>query len=100
MEKMKSTEKIVLEVLQESPLSRKDDCVLMWWVCYKINQDILGIPFGEVMLLHKKYGLPNLKTIERARRRIQKKHPELIDPETDAIRTEEMEKYRAYAGML
>lgn len=97
MAKLNSTEKIVLTVLEESPLARQDDYILFCRVCEKLTPDIMNYPFWLVLANHKLHKLPNWKTIERCRRKIQANRPDLANPKTVAKREKEEKEYRAYA---
>ncbi len=97
MAKLKSTEKIVLTVLEESTQARQDDYVLMFLVCEKLNKDILDKPFGMAMYNHKILNMPNWETVTRCRRKIQAERPDLANPKTVEKRKKEEEEYRAYA---
>lgn len=97
MSKLNTIEKVVLEALEEYPSTRKDDYLLMYFVCSKLCKQIFSHPFGYVLLEHKELKLPNWKSIERARRKIQAKRPDLKDSETAKIRAEEEEVYIEYA---
>lgn len=97
MAQLKSMEKIVYEVLNFSPLARKDDYVLMWLVCEKLTPDLCNKPFGDVMYNHKDFKLPNWETVTRCRRKLQEKHPELRNPKTATYREVERRDYVAYS---
>lgn len=97
MAKLQTMEKVVLEILEQSPAARKDDFVLMWLVCQKTKPEICEMRFADVMYHHKTYGLPNWKTVERCRRKVFEKRPDLIPPETAKRRHKEEEEYIAYS---
>lgn len=97
MAKLNTMESIVVQVLEESPLSRADDYVLMWLVCEKVKPEIGHIPFSTVLYHHKSLGLPNWETVTRCRRKIQEKRPDLVNPEKARIRAAEETAYREYA---
>ena len=97
MAKLQTVEKIVLQVLEDCPAARKDDFVLMYQVCLKTVANVNVISFVEAMLFHKEFGIPNWKTIERARRKIQAQRPDLVDPETAEVRKEEEYEYIEYS---
>ena len=97
MARIKSTEKIVLQVLEESPAARGDDYILMWLVCQKTKPELCEKPFADVLYHHNSLGLPNWETVTRCRRKIQEKRPDLVAPETARKRRKEEEDYRAYA---
>lgn len=97
MPKFQSMEKIVSEVLEGNLQARKDDYVLMLCVCEKICPEILNYPFWVVMKNHYTNKLPNFKTVERCRRKLQGKYPDLVSSETAKNRRKEEEQYREYA---
>ena len=97
MSKLYTMEKVVLEVLEQSIVARMDDYVLMYLVCEKINPDACDLPFGMALYHHRNYCIPNWKTIERCRRKIQRKRPDLVAPEIARKRYYEEETYKEYA---
>lgn len=97
MAKLQTMEKVVLQVLEEVPEARKDDHMLMYSVCRKLNKELLTYTFGAVMYHHAGFGLPNWETVTRCRRKLQAKFPYLKDPEMAVIRDKEQEEYREYA---
>lgn len=99
MAKLQTIEKVVLEVLETYPNARKDDYVLMYFVCRRMCKNSISHPFGSVLLDHKELNVPNWKSIERARRKIQASRPDLVNAETAAIRYEEEKEYIDYALM-
>lgn len=97
MAKLQTIENIVLELLETYPSTRKDDYILMYFVCQKMCKKALSYPFGSALLDHQELKLPNWKSIERARRKIQRKRPDLVDDKTAIIRCEEEQAYIEYA---
>lgn len=97
MAKLHTMETLVLEILEQSPAARSDDCVLMWLVCDKTKPEIVEKPFADVLYNHKSLGLPNWETVTRCRRKIQEKRPDLVPAETARKRRKEEEEYREYA---
>lgn len=98
MAKLYTTEKLVLEVLEETPATRSDDYVLMYYVCLKVcPESISSLPFGAAMLFHKLHNIPNWETVTRCRRKIQEKRPDLVSPEAAKKRHKEEAEYREYA---
>ncbi len=87
----------VLRALIDNPETRKDDMILTAEI---INNTELNISNGKKDYIIKicrnwsELGLPNIKTIERHRRKEQSLHPELIDRETELKRREEEKIYR------
>lgn len=97
MASFQTIENVVLEVLETYPNARKDDYVLMYFVCRKMCKNSISCPFGSVLLDHKELRIPNWKSVERARRKIQRKRPDLVDDKTAAVREEEEQAYIEYA---
>lgn len=73
----RAVQNIVLETLKENPITRGDDFLLIYCVYKKINKDVTTMDFSEVMINHKKHGLPSFHTVSRARRKLFEKYPEL-----------------------
>ena len=94
--KLKNLEKIVEEILRNDELSRKDDCYLILEVIRKIFPFEVGKTFAQVMFNAKSKGI-SFESITRARRKVQRKYPELKDEETAELRNAEQEEYREYA---
>lgn len=97
MSKLETMEKVVLSVLEQSYSARKDDFVLLYLVCEKLNPRLSELPFSRVLYHHKDYKVPNWKTVERCRRKVFNKRPDLIPPEAAKKRRKEEEEYREYA---
>lgn len=64
----------VERILIEQPKTRDSDAELYIALCLEINGEALNRPFKEVMLHRKAYGLPNEKSVERVRRKVQEKN--------------------------
>lgn len=92
----KHVESIVEQILKEEPSTRNDDYELMAEYCFRVCPEILDMPFRYVFLGHKTLSLPNFKTIERARRKIQAKFPELISERTKKQRKKLETEYKNY----
>lgn len=98
MSRLQSVEKVVLQVLEEVPLAREDDYVLMYYVCLRLNKiDLLDTTFFDALLHHKQYDMPNWESVTRARRKVQEKRPDLVSPQKAKKRHEEEKVYREYA---
>lgn len=98
VEKLKALEELVKEVLEESVSARKNDCILEYLVCKKLGlNQLLNIPYGIVLWNYRMLNKPNSKSIERCRRRVQAKYPELKEIDTEKARAREEERYRLYA---
>ncbi len=91
--KQKQVEADVKAILEDHADARGDDHVLYYW--YATGKCF--VPFSTAFILHKKLGLTSLEGISRARRRVQKKYPELrSDTETEAARNREEEEFHEY----
>lgn len=97
VEKLRNIENIVKTILEEKPETRGDDYLLYYEVMKKYNGDLLSLPFGGVLMHHDDLGVPNIKSVERARRKAQEKHPELLSEEKKKKRAEEEQAYIEYA---
>ena len=98
MNKLETTAALVKRVLTEKPATRNDDNLLYFEVCQECNPTVAYFPFGTVLPYAKEYDLPSYKSVERARRKIQRAYPELAsDKQIKAARTEEEAKYKAFA---
>ena len=96
MSKLHTMEKIVLQILQEKPQSRKNDYLLWLYLCEVECPHLMNFPFWVVLQNHS-FELPNIKSVERARRKIQEKHPELKSFNTVINRRKEEELYKEYS---
>lgn len=94
--KLRNLEKVVEEILRNDELSRKDDCYLILEVIRKMYPFEVGKTFADVMFNAKSKGI-SFESITRARRKVQRKYPELKDEEVAEIRNAEQEEYREYA---
>lgn len=98
MKDIKTTESIVKELLTDSELARNNDDYLTLRVYGRIKPDVLTSPLEYVLTNRKALGLPSLKSIERARRKLQREFPELsANGIVEAYRQQNENDYRAYA---
>lgn len=95
-EKIKNIEKVVEKILREDELAQKDDCYLIFRVIQQIYPTEVSKTFTEVMFNAKNKGIV-FESITRARRKLQKKYPELKDKETAEIRQAEEKEYIEYS---
>lgn len=93
MEKLKTVESYVTKELTENYQSRRNDNELFIGVLRRIGANT-NRPFQELL---RDKSLPSLKTIERARRKVQEKNPALKDAATAAYRKDEEGKYIQYS---
>lgn len=94
--KLEKIEDKVKEILIKEPVTRKDDCFLIFKYIEKCYPRESIKSFEQVMKNGKENGIC-FESITRARRRIQAKHPELADKETKTARNLEQSQYREYA---
>lgn len=98
MEKLKTTEKKVKDVLERFPMTRNSDDLLYATVCMEIDSHAAGMPFWYVMQHRKEFGFPNIKSVERSRRKIAKAYPELAGTDkTEGFRKIQEQTFREYA---
>lgn len=97
MEKLKTLEKVVLEALEEVSEARGDDFILLLEVCRRKELNLAGLDFKTAMEYHRQFGIPNWKSVERARRKIQAARPDLISPEAAKKRRKAENTYKEYA---
>ena len=95
MARIAKVQQIVHNILIDKPETRADDFILSLEV-YK-NFVSVEMSLETVFAYHIEFGLPSFASIVRARRKLQKKYPELVNKETAEIRAQEEEEYRAYA---
>lgn len=95
---MKKTEAMVLDVLQRFPQTRNSDDLLYMQVCMEIDSHGAGMPFWYVLQHRTEFGFPAYKSVERYRRMMQKKFPELAaNKEIEDFRAEKEQEFREYA---
>ena len=89
---------LVKAILEECPETRNSDDLLYLKVCQYFNPSIGMFPFGTVIANLKIYDLPNIKSVERARRKIQAEHPELAAKQNvKDKRTKAEQDYKSFA---
>ena len=96
MKELKRTSQIVLKLLKEDVLTRKDDNYLI----KRVNETI--VPGSSEMTLNQVLGLitqkqlPCFESIRRSRQKMQEKYSELNDIDTVIHRTDKEEEYREF----
>lgn len=95
---LKTITAIVKDILVNDPQSRNSDEYLYYKVCQKVGGRFVTLPFWQVVVNRKKYGLPSYETVGRARRKLQETHPELAGNSTvEAHRMLNEEVFKDYA---
>ena len=89
------TEKRVKGILEQVSATRSDDWFLLvtYWHRYAPE----GVSLMDFYRTPWKYKAPTHTCIERCRRKVQEKYPELKDEEAAKARKEERLKYEEYA---
>lgn len=91
-----NSEKIVERILEDMPITRKNDNLLFIEYWRRVAPDVSFIDFYKDPF---KYKGVQYKSVERNRRKIQSRRPELEDPKTVIIRAgQEMEYYQYGIG--
>jgi hypothetical protein len=96
VEKLKKLENVIKPILENQPQTREDDFLLYAEVIKEYYPDLLNITTGTFLVSHKFLNVPNIKSVERARRKIQEKHPELATERAKRKRATEQEAYMQY----
>jgi hypothetical protein len=91
---MDIAEAIVYELLKEKPITRTDDQWLYIAYWSKTRPDVSFIDFFKN---YKRYKAKSYKSLERARRKVQAKYPELAEPYVQEKRYELEKEYEEYA---
>ena len=94
--KLQHIEYYVIQALEEKPLTRQNDFVLYGAVLKRMGVDIM-LPLAELFGNSKKYNLPAMESVTRARRKLQEQRPELCDTKTVLFRQEKINDYIDYA---
>ena len=89
-------ETVVTEILEENELARNDDVILYVEVCKRFCPKALNLPFIYAMQNHNEL-LPNMKSVERARRKAQERRPDLESDRAKKKREKEQAAYVEYA---
>lgn len=92
----KNVELVVEKILRDVPSTRDDDYELITEYYSRSCPEILDMPFRYVFLGHKTLEVPNFKSIERARRKVQAKFPELVSRKVKEKRKKLENEYKNY----
>lgn len=100
IKKKKKAEAIVEDILEQEPATRKSDNTLSVRYYQLLEpKNTLGskVDFMTFFESPKKYNGFDYKTLERARRKIQERRPELKDSKVKELRVEQEEAFKEYA---
>lgn len=89
-------ENVVYTVLSRSKESRKDDFILVLEVIREYCPPLIDMKIKDILMEHKELGLPSFESITRARRKVQKEYPELIDYDTKKRREQLKKEFKNY----
>lgn len=95
MARISKVQPIVHKALVYRPETRADDYILVLEVYKHFISAEMSL--NTVLEHHIELGLPSFASILRARRKLQRKHPELVNDTMAEIREGEREEYKAYA---
>lgn len=101
-QKLKSTEALVKEILENDEKARNDDdylyILVLLDVAGKKGDNLWAYSFAYFQLSHRKLGYPPFETVRRSRQKLQRKFPELrADKEVEEQRADNEETYRDFA---
>lgn len=97
-EEIKTTHKLVKEILTKYKKARNSDYYLFKKVVEKTCPEAIGKPFGEAWSYIQESGVPCYETVARTRRHIQSKCPELQgDERVVKVREENTEDFENYS---
>ena len=95
LRKLIKLEEVVEEVLIVDELARVDDCYLIFRVIQILEPELAASTFENVMFNAKSKGL-SFESITRARRKVQRKYPGLVEKETQGARNIEQLEYMEF----
>ena len=98
LKELKTTTAIVKDILENDTVARNSYDYLYYMVCRRIDGISVHLPFWKVTLNRKQYKFPSFKSVERARRKLQRAYPEFSgDPDVEAQKMLNEEVFKEYA---
>ena len=98
MDNLKTITELVKDVLLEVSETRNSDDLLYYHVCKRLNPICVDYPFQKILQNRKDYGIPSFKSVERARRKVQRSNPDLVaNDKVEGFRSVKEVEYRDYA---
>lgn len=94
---LKTVEARVYNLLFENSKLRGDDYLLYAEYLNRYTPRLLDQPLHEALTKHFERGLPSFESVTRARRKIQRRHPELYSKRAAAGRAKQEAAYLEYA---
>lgn len=95
MARIKKVQPLVYNALVDHPETRTDDFILVLEVLKNFVTPEMRLE--TVLEHHTELGIPSFASILRSRRKLQRKHPELVNEAAAKIRAVEEKEYREYA---
>jgi hypothetical protein len=95
MKRIKKTEDIVLDVLENNLKARQDDFILYGAVLKRLGVD-LKQGLYEFLAKAKENKMPSFETVTRCRRHIQELRLDLVDNKIAIAREENIERFKEY----
>ena len=96
--KLYEVKALVKEVLEENEKARNSDNILYAEICYRLNQSVAKLPFGQVIVNIDNYGLPPFESVRRTRQKLQAERPDLRPcDEVELFRAENETAYKEFA---
>lgn len=96
VEKLRKLEKVIKPILENQPQTREDDFLLYAEVIKQYKPTLLELSARAFLIGHNTLNVPNIKSVERARRKVQEKHPELASERAKKKRAEQEQVYVQY----
>lgn len=90
-------EELVRDILITDKRARKDDFYLISALIERVKPNVLTMQVIDALNIAKENNFPPFESITRARRKVQRRNPELKDKKTEYARLSEMEVYKQYA---
>jgi hypothetical protein len=94
---LKTVEARVYNLLFENSKLRGDDYLLYAEYINRYFPRLAAQPLHEALIKHYERGLPSFEGVTRARRKVQRKHPELCSKRAAAGRAKQEAAYLEYA---
>ncbi len=95
---LKNTTTLVKAILETDIKARSSDDYLYIKVCERINPIAVHIPFKDMLLKRKEWGIPGFETVRRTRQKIQEENADLgASDNVEGQRLLNEEAFREYA---
>lgn len=95
MARIQNVQPLVYKALTDHPITRTDDFILVLEVLKNFVTPEMRLE--TVLEHHIELGIPSFASIIRIRRKLQKKHPDLVNEATAEMRAKAVKDYKDYA---